>query len=65
MQSTLVEASAEADFDSTAPAVIALVDARCQKLVRFAHVKAQLRQLRAEYNQLEEELFGAAAEEGL
>lgn len=41
------------------------IDQRCQKLVRFAHVKRQMRELRAEYNRLEEELFGAAAEEGL
>lgn len=41
------------------------LDLRLVKLRRFAQVKREMRELRAEYNRLEEELFGAAAEEGL
>jgi hypothetical protein len=42
-----------------------VLDSRLVRLRRFAEVKRQMRELRAEYNRLEEELFGAAAEEGL
>lgn len=36
---------------------------RFDQLRRFAEIKRQMRELRVEYGRLEEELFGAAAED--
>lgn len=60
MQATPVAPSAE---PSTVTVRLTALDRRCATLMRFAEVKRQMRELRAEYNRLEDELFGAAAEE--
>jgi hypothetical protein len=56
MQSTPAGATPHADF-GTATMTLILEGERCQKLLRFRNLKAQLRALRAEYEQLEAELF--------
>ena len=60
MGATPVAGSAEPDFGTT---TIILIEqgTRAQKLLRLRHLKAQLRDLRAEYEQLEQELFGQGA----
>lgn len=62
MQATPVAPVAE---PGTITVELKTLDLRLVKLRRFAQVKREMRELRAEYNRLEEELFGAAAEEGL
>lgn len=60
MQSTPVEAPAQADFGSVT-IVIEAADVYFQKLLHFRAVKRQLAELRVEHDQLEKELFGADA----
>jgi hypothetical protein len=60
MQPTPAGATSQADFGSTTIVIVAAND-RYQKLLRLRAIKAQLRDLRAEYEQLEQELFGQAA----
>jgi len=60
MPATDVAPHAEADFGTTT-IVLAQADAEYQKLLRLRAVKRQLGELRAEYEQLETELFGQGA----
>lgn len=59
MDATPVAASPEADFGTTT--IILIEGTRLQKLQRFRALKALIRDMRAEYEQLERELFGQAA----
>lgn len=61
MQATPVAVGAQAENpDFGATTTILIEGTRLQKLLRFRHLKAQLRDLRSEYALLERELFTQA-----
>lgn len=65
LEMTMQAAPAQSVAEPGITATLTALDQRAMKLVRFAHVKRQLRDLRAEYYRLEDELWGPGAAEAL